>query len=164
MNTHQALQPFEGLALSLLAPVLYVLPFYCAPGMATASRDDLKTVLFRCCGVTGAAVACILLVHFYPRMPSCAVHQWLGLLVTSGSVNLPVVLLMAVYSQTFVDMVSGKRAIPYTTSPLHVVVRDLIMAPVSEEIVFRGYICWVCHNRPVECWRAVCACAPLLKL
>lgn len=154
------LQPSEGLALSLMAPFLYVAPFYCAPGMARASRDDIKTIVFRCCGATVACVACILLVHFYPRMPACPIEHWLGLSVSIGSVALPLVMLLGVYFQTvFLDMASGNKAIPYLTSPRHIVIRDLIMAPVSEEVVFRGYICWVrctfCVNASFCCVSAL---------
>lgn len=140
------LQPSEGLALSLMAPLLYVAPFYCVPGMVRASRDANKTILFRCCGVTGACIACILLVQFYPRMPECPVHHWLGLSASAGSVGLPIVMLVGVYFQTvFLDIASGSKAIPYTCAPRQIVIRDLLLAPLSEEVVFRGYICWVRH-------------------
>ena len=142
MEAH--LRPTEGLALSLLAPFLYVVPFYCVPSMARASRDGLKTILFRCCGVTVACVACILLVQLYPRMPECAIHNWLGLSATVGSVALPVAMLLGIYFQSvFLDIASGSKGIPYTSAPLHIVLRDLVLAPLSEEVVFRGYICWV---------------------
>jgi hypothetical protein len=139
------LQPSEGLTLSALAPFLYIAPFYCAPGVARASREEPNTVLFRCCGAAAASAACMLLIHFHPRMPPCAMHHRLGLSVSVGSVALPFVMLLCVYLPSILDIASGKKAVPYAKTARHLVIRDLIVAPVSEELVFRGYVSWVRH-------------------
>lgn len=141
------MQPWEGVALALSAPLLYVAPSYCVPSMARVPRDEVKAIVFRCSGAAATCAACIALAQFYPRMPVCSINQWMGLSVSLGSMVIPVGMLLAVYFQTlFLDLASGSKAIPYATAPRHIVIRDLVMAPLSEEIVFRGFICWVCSS------------------
>lgn len=139
-----ALTAAEGIQLSVAIPVLFVAPFYCHPKLAWSPRDQLATVVFRLAGAAVAAIACIVLVALYPADCGLTPWEWIGLGVTWQSVAVPIAMLGCVYCGGFVERMIGKRNFSYTNDiPVHVKVRNLVVAPSLEELTFRACSCRV---------------------
>jgi prenyl protein peptidase len=134
----------EALLLSLTLPVLYVLPFYCYPKLAKAPRNDLCTVAFRCAAVCVSSILCVAIVHFQVgKQRDCALWEWLGLFPSMSSLLLSVVMLLCMYVPSLLDLLAKNTKLPYTSTATHICLRDLVLAPLFEEVVYRGCHCYL---------------------
>ena len=119
----------------------YVIPMYAVSG----SRNDVTTVYKRSVAVFMSSLVSVGIVHAIVY-DSCDLVAWIGL-STSMLKNLSIAtrIFLSLFLGPLVQVASawyqGNASLPYLDAPKHIVLRNLLIAPIAEELVFRSCIC-----------------------
>lgn len=146
--------------LGMLVSCAYVLPFYVIP---SASRDVPSTICYRSMAVAISAVVAIVVVYVCTNDCTTSMPQRLGLKLDWRDIALPIILFCTLFGGPLLQIcLQRKRGIPlpYMQAPIHIVVRNLAVAPLTEEVVFRACLCCLlaAGKQPLQ---TIIFCAPL---
>lgn len=126
-----------------MIPVAFVLPFYLQPGSTRVARNDASTVWFRVVAASVASLAVVACVHWSPARCGLSLTEWLGIKASVYDIALAARLLVFLFSGPIAQLLGGGMEVPYMSCPVHMVVRNLLCAPLTEELVFRACVCRV---------------------
>ena len=124
-------------------PLVFVLPFYVIPGSLNRRRNDVSTVFFRVAVSCTTTLLVTAAVHASPARCGLPVAAWLGLSASAATLAVPAALVAGLYAGTIARIAAGRASVPYRDTASHLAVRNLLFAPVIEELVFRACICRV---------------------
>jgi prenyl protein peptidase len=135
-----SLQPLTAVIACILVPIAFCLPFYCYPALLRDSRNDIRVVAFRSASTIASCTMCILIVQLSPAGCNLELSAWLGLRLTPRAVLLPAVVSLSMYTGPLLQIIQGRSPVPYCKADLHIKFRNLLIAPLVEELLFRGCI------------------------
>ena len=120
-------------------PAAYVLPFYLQPGGLSADRNAVPVVWYRACACTLAAAGIVAAIHHSAAACNLSLSSWLGMQSLSAKGLLTTLkLLFAIYAGTLIQLFQRCMSLPYKQAQVHIGLRDLLVGPVLEEVVFRA--------------------------
>lgn len=162
---------------SLVGPVLYVAPFYLSHTLKTSdilSRDDPRIIRARVRAVAGTCIVCaglaFLLLTVHGGLSIATTLRYLAISPLNPVDILRTVLSTAIlfigplYEQIFVDRVHRNwnwNALRQNLWDSWTGYRNLVVAPISEEIVFRSFVIalYLAASRPAS---EIIFCSPLV--
>jgi prenyl protein peptidase len=123
-------------------PVAFVAPFYMGHVDSKHGRHDPRVVWTRSMSAVAVTATTVALVHMSPWSCGLSLTQWLGLLTMPlASSRIALQLVLQLYAGRWVQLLGGSAPIPYGRTPLHITLRNLLIAPIVEEFLFRGCVC-----------------------
>jgi prenyl protein peptidase len=149
----------QALAASAAIPVLFVVPFYFHSVFFRAPRDNPQVILYRAATAAFASLAITLTVNASPASCHITRFRWIGLRSHPAALLRTLALSLSLYTGTITQILLSTMQVPYHSASPHLTFRNLLIAPLLEELVFRACICRVLASASLPP-ATIIACSP----